>query len=991
VRIWRLQRNRSLRRYANAALRKERIVPRGVAARRRVLVTLRQPTWRLAITTAAVAHVPAVVASLGRNVPGWFDTSWQVSATLVGLGIALVIFVLQAAASQSVASQTVYRAVIGYTGLVWPAALALVFLLSIAIVERFGADTARDVPAWGDTWMLLAFAIQVVAFGIAFAQTLKVVAPRGISRVVGLAFEDAIRDGIVNALRRRVMILKWHELCETAGVSWGTFMSSGRPVVADRAGTLADVDMRLPDRVATSGLLDRVRFTFTPGDRIGPDDPLIKVDGLRGSWFVQIVRQSICIDRGGGAEGTVEVFDDVLDAARRARRSGSRQGLQQSLRLIVDCIALVPEAYAEWGIAYSVETVSEPFSIVPEQQMLHNFARFSDETMRSSPHELVELMPQVVAGIVDAVGDRDRAPLLVTVALSVWVWQARSASELLDAGGASAVRAQIARLGGQAVSLLQHQLEDGDLDLERRLAATTGLERLFRHQAHLMKRYIDEVDEEAFVVVWEQWSQWAKFWTPEHDLEDHQLLTVTGTSREQRRASQITARLESLVTAKRSLAEERARQMCLLGGWATWRLNAGKLDEASWGRLAGYLVGGAGVDAAGAARLVRWIWTEAEIGSLERWELDERQGSGALTARASAQLWALALLVQAVGAGTLPTLDFGDNAERLVEHLEQGLRELRNRPERWGLVISPDLEGRIDAVTAAIKDAADRARRTSAAALALAELDPMRVAQYARIQRTTYVDRDVLRKLLLPRGGVSTEFSASAFDDVVPRLLPKRPFVDVPGQEILIDREQPAVALAQDALVEAYNSFAHAAPLWAGQGSAAVVAAIEQLTSAGYSPDAILIPRAWQVRRALASHDLWSWAQRGFIEIPDHIATLAGVPVFAVGPEDGQALVVCDLAKSMTRIERRRDDDESPVFVDVQQIGRERSMALVASGQRVAGVEDDAEAKSVALREGYVESFVGLSTRWDLKEPRAMWQVSRPIDSSAPGPIPGPN
>jgi hypothetical protein len=991
VRIWRLQRSRSLRRYANAALRKERIVPSGVAARRRLLVALRQPSWRLAITTAAVAHVPAVVASMGRNVPGWFDTSWQVSATLVGLGIALVIFVLQAAASQSVASQTVYRAVIGYTGLVWPAALALVFLLSIATVERFEVDTARDVPAWGDTWMLVAFAIQVVAFGIAFAQTLKVVAPRGISRVVGLAFDDAIRHGVLVALRRRVMIVKWHELCETAGVSWGTFMSSGRPIVADRAGTLADVDMRLPDRVATSGLLDRVRFTFTPGDRIGPDDPLIKVDGLGGSWFVRVVRQSTSIDRGGGAEGTVEVFDDVLDAARRARRSGSRQGLQQSLRLIVDCIALVPEAYAEWGITYSVETVSEPFAIVPEQQMLHNFARFSDETMRSSPQELVELMPQVVAGIVDAVGDRDRAPLLVTVALSVWVWQARSASELLDASGASAVRAQIARLGGQAASLLQHRLEDGDLDLERRLAATTGLERLFRHQAHLMKRYIDEVDEEAFVVVWEQWSQWAKFWTPEHDLEDHQLLTVTGTSREQRRASQITARLESLAAAKRSLAEERAKQMCVLGGWATWRLDAGRLDEASWGRLAGYLVGGADVDAMAAVRLVRWIWTEAEIGSLERWELDEGQGSGSLTARASAQLWALALLVQSVGSGTSPTLDFGDNTEHLVEHLKQGLLELRNRPDRWGRVISPDLEGRVAAVSAAIEDAADRARATYATALAEADLDPTRVAEYGRIQRTKYVELDVVRKLLLTRGGVSTEFSASAFDNVVPRLLPKRPFVDVPGREILIDRAQPAVALAHDALFEAYSSFARAAPVFAGQGSAAVVAAIEQLKSAGYSPDAVLIPRAWQLRRALASHDLWDWTPRGFIESPDHIATLAGVPVFAVGPEDGQALVVCDLAKSMRRVERRREGDESPVFVDVRQIGQERSAVMVARGQTVAGVGDGADAQATALREGYVEAFVGLSTRWELEEPRAMWGVSRPIDPPPPGPNPGPN
>jgi len=57
-----------------------------------------------------------------------------VSATLIGFGVALVVFLLQAASSQSLSSQATYRAVLAHTRIVWPTTLALVFLVATAYI-----------------------------------------------------------------------------------------------------------------------------------------------------------------------------------------------------------------------------------------------------------------------------------------------------------------------------------------------------------------------------------------------------------------------------------------------------------------------------------------------------------------------------------------------------------------------------------------------------------------------------------------------------------------------------------------------------------------------------------------------------------------------------------------------------------------------------------------------------------------------------------------
>jgi hypothetical protein len=163
VQWWRLSRSRSLRRRAKHQLRTTRTVTSMTAWRQHLGASTRQLDMWWPVGLALILHVPFVLGLLNSQRPPWLDTAWLVSGTLVGLGVALVVFLLQAASAQSLSSQATFSAVVANTWIVWPTALALTFLVSIGVLERFGA-TSGSPPAWANTWAFAAFVCQIVAF-----------------------------------------------------------------------------------------------------------------------------------------------------------------------------------------------------------------------------------------------------------------------------------------------------------------------------------------------------------------------------------------------------------------------------------------------------------------------------------------------------------------------------------------------------------------------------------------------------------------------------------------------------------------------------------------------------------------------------------------------------------------------------------------------------------------------------------------------------------
>jgi hypothetical protein len=981
LRIWRLLPQRSLRRRASRELRESGGRSRPAVWREDFGAALRQANWWRATALAISLNVPFVVGLWADHTPEWLGTAWQVSATLVGLGVAVVVFLLQAAGSQSLSSDTTYRALLAYTWLIWPAAMAVAFVAGVAVVERFGGGESAGKSAWADTWALAAFVVQVIAFGVSFARTVQVVSPAGVRRVLEQSFRDSMGRAARTSLLRRVMTARLYELCQER-VSYGSFLTRGQPLAPTRSGVIYDIDCKLPLTLEWMKLGERVTLTLDPGRHVGPDGTLAKLDGARGHWLDHLVRQAVVIRDIDPPTSPVPVFEDVLDVARRALVVGSPGNLKSALQLVVDCLADLPEAYARWGAQYTFEYVNEAFTQATEDQIVRSLAGFSEEVFRTGNAEAALLMPQVAAGLV-AAGLREDAALLVNQATSLWRRQLQTAHEVRDLALEEQLHEQIGRLAAQEVLGHQHLLEDLDRPLSLRLAAQPGLELLFRHQIRVLKHYLDAGSTDRFIAAWRHWVEWAKYWAPEQDVDDLELQVQTTTGREHQRAAAEFESANALLNAQTAMEQERDRLMHALGAWALERKQQGKLDAATWDALVPYLVGAAS-DAHAAAGLLRSVWSSLKVDMLESWQReawDGQPGWQPADTRLVARFWATILLVRGMPTeGPATQIDLGSLAPQLGPEVLGDIGRIESESPAWDSAIGGDMAARTKVARATVAEAIVRQAREAAQRLADAPLDSRKLENYKLLQRRAYEDGDYLRKTLMTAGAVKPAIADDAFaDPEFGQLVPKRPFVDIAGPDPLVALEKPAKDLVWEQLEATFTALVEVAQPWDGEGAAGAAAAIAALRLAGRMPDAVLLPRDPHVRALLGRerHPDWEW-KRDFRGRSPQIASLSGVPVYGPGPKEATSLVVCELGAAVLKVERR-PEGASPIRVDVETIDDERAAALFDAGKRAPGVARERDAQVMAMRDAYVEVHVDMNVEWQRSsgEPAA-WRLELP-------------
>jgi hypothetical protein len=506
MRAWWFIPSRSLRRQANRTLAKRS----GVSAARRTWqaagIFLARPGWRFALAVSLAVHSVFVAGLLGDNPPEWLDTAWQVSGGLIGLGVALIVFILQAAAAQSIGSQPAYSALINYTGLVWAAALSLVFLAAVGFLERFG-DPMAATSGWADTWALIVFCMQVAAFGGAFARTLRIVSPGGVASVVQRAFAHELRAGAKSSLRRRLIETELRRVCEEANI--GSVYMPGHLVFPRRPGRVHDVDRLLPVRLARLGLRGGVALYLYPGREVGLDGPLAEVGGVRGEWLDRIVRRGVDIRPGGPETSDVMVFDDVLDFARRSLATGSPAAFRDALKVVVQCLSEMPEAYRWWGVGYSSENVGEASARVPEQQLFDNLGLLFDDAIESGEPTPILFLPRAAHLLVVAGLNAD-APLFVAQATLLWRRLLGRGFSIANDDLRTNFRSSIDHLGAEAVKVWQERLEDRSRPLSVRLGTQEGLKRLFMHQIDVMRMNLKSGDINALVDNWHHWLAWTR-------------------------------------------------------------------------------------------------------------------------------------------------------------------------------------------------------------------------------------------------------------------------------------------------------------------------------------------------------------------------------------------------------------------------------------------------------------------------------------------------
>jgi hypothetical protein len=297
-------------------------------------------------------HLPMVMY-FGRKPAAWLADAWQVSGVLVGLVIALVIFLLQSASTQSLRSEATFRAVLRRTGVLWPVSWALVFIAAIAVVERFAASSP-DASSFIETYALTLFVVQVGLFGFAFLRAIRIVSPQGVAKELAKQFRDGLLDAVEADLGHRLATNRMLTECQERNVSFGSFLARGWPVAPKRPGWVIDMDVGLPSKLNDLQVGAYTTITAQPGERVGGRaSPLVVSDKKLGPWSRDVVRAAVRVRRSGGPpQAPLDVFNDAVDLARRALIDGSNVSQDLAVELIADCYTAFHDAHALYGVDY---------------------------------------------------------------------------------------------------------------------------------------------------------------------------------------------------------------------------------------------------------------------------------------------------------------------------------------------------------------------------------------------------------------------------------------------------------------------------------------------------------------------------------------------------------------------------------------------------------------------------------------------------------------
>jgi hypothetical protein len=941
VKLWRLDPRRSLRWRVWRNLNARRTVRGWARIHADAPRILRRSDWRLAFAAGFGLCLP-LIGYFGHNQPDWLITAWQVSGVLVTLVLALVIFLLQAAAAQSLRTAATYRALVGSTWLTWPLALTLTFIVWAAAVGRF-SDPSSAPPAWVDSYALGLFAIQIAGFAAVFVRMLQLVSPQSVLRVIEQAFTDDISAAVKQKLRRKEGELLFAQAAESAGVRSGPFSSvlGGRRIEARRSGRVVDVDLKLPDALKDFGAAERVSVGVGLGARVQPTNALARARELKGDWLDRTVRDAFAIRPTSGQQTQpLDVFSEALDLARRAVKDGSQARMADAADLVLACITALPLSYRVFGAEYDASTISEGLRPRDEDQMLYELRRFVEEVLCSGSDYAVTTFTQLGFRVVVA-GVDDRAPYLVSQGRQFWSSEASIAVARTEPPRREQVLNLLSELAKTAIDQLRYQLQDETLPDEARYDdAVPALMELFDFQATLLRITAESDDRDTFERAWKRSADWNPTWTPDIELDDLKIELEFAQVPERRQAA---SKLRALETAaKIKLQLDQAHQLATFqtGAWLAGRMRDGSLGQARWDELCPYLIGVFPEPQDIVDALASFLADDRRLGLLRAWQ-DERLIQGASfrpAAYKAATQWAIVLLLRATAENQPPAIDLRENGETLGRLIDETVEKTEGEQEKWASAVNGDLPAKAEQVKAAVTTARQAAAVRAAEVLAESELNPERVEGYADRQRELFAQRARLRTAMEAAGALTIEQDSPAdgnpllgevfrkelfLGDVDPVVVDPNP----PGQQAAIRQQQAiAGALAEAAeLVQIEDALDGAAR------------AIEQMRADGVAPDAVLTPNRAHFRPTLAGSPDFRWSHRDPRDRKG-LGYLRDVPVLDVLPPESDHLLVVNFLGAVNVTERRESGQHSPLRIEVRPIDAERAAALIDGG-RVAQLE----------------------------------------------------
>jgi hypothetical protein len=447
--------------------------------------------------------------------------------------------------------------------------------------------------------------------------------------------------------------------------------------------------------------------------------------------------------------------------------------------------------------------------------------------------------------------------------------------------------------------------------MKERLGALPFLVRLAGFEAEALKLDVERRDREGFDEARGRWSDaWFPHWSPEHVVEDVDLRGAHD--------PEIARQLETarrLSDAKTQALQAHSRALLELGAWIAYERRRERMDQEDFSFFSRFMVGvfqsgRALVDELANLGSERW-----EPGRIERWVFTSEDVRG--SRRAMRAGWAGGPNILTFWLTLLLTRFMTSSAD--VEHRPEGLadwlvEEMRSHLDvvdgEW--VTWQEVVGARDNVDRArdwLDEEGRRAREAGAVRIRDAPLDPDRVAEFVRSEQASFVRQALVRDQVILAGASRVEPEPDPTRGL--RRGPLRREIFVAGGPMLVDSGENGAALAREidrAVFTALSAVASPAPA-PEETVEGIIAVADEMVSGGWSPDAILAPASIRTRLRLGRHPRFRWRMRGLVDDPGPLGYVDALPVYDVGPEAAEQLVIVSLKGAYARRASGVSDD----------------------------------------------------------------------------------
>ena len=196
------------------------------------------------------------------------------------------------------------------------------------------------------------------------------------------------------------------------------FGLTGRPILSGRTGEIRDVDLGMPDRLASMQPLGSISLHTALTAQTVKGDEVGRADQRLGRWVEYEVMRGLRVGRPRREPETDEIFNEAIEFARRALATGSSSDLELAVEVIVGAFTEMASSWQAFGLSQDDAVVREFLGRTLEDRMYADLRELAEEVVATGQLRFIRALSTLSWRLLAAGLDND-APLLVEFALGL--------------------------------------------------------------------------------------------------------------------------------------------------------------------------------------------------------------------------------------------------------------------------------------------------------------------------------------------------------------------------------------------------------------------------------------------------------------------------------------------------------------------------------------------------------------------------------------------